>query len=465
MQYPFSKRLTTTVLLGSITLALSGCGGSSSDDNTTYSESYLQFYNGSPQSATTTLVVDDIDRGSSPYGDATSLYTLKSDSYDIELTRTDADDRKVKLNEQTLELKTGEKTLLVMSGDANSPTVNKLVFKRNDDLDDHFRLFATQLISGKQAYDLYMADEGVPLTDAHFIGALNYEQFDERKFWDGDSDSEHWDDGKYVVYLTEAGNKDKVLFKSAAIDFAYDTEYLLVVRNSSGALKDNLEVDVVINSSSISSFTNVQASAQFRVYNSLDAHGDFDGRVQVTMDNTNDDQKVFDMAPNSLTDFVSIDFGDYAMTVKSSDGESLIAARLITLNQGESKAIMLFENKDDKLTTLAFNESTLPQRYDHDVKVSNLVSDFSDVDLYFVRQNETIETAEYKLSSVDFAEQEDIRLPSNYYEIIAVYDDESGSQQLLDISPLLPINEDVNYLLTLEKSKTSGTGYKLSLLH
>jgi len=73
----FILPLTSLVLL-------SACGGSSSSEgNDTYPGSYLQFYNGSSNSATTTLTLTDSDEvestlGSAAFGDATALTNLRS---------------------------------------------------------------------------------------------------------------------------------------------------------------------------------------------------------------------------------------------------------------------------------------------------------------------------------------------------------------------------------------------------
>lgn len=55
--------------------------------------SYLQFYNGSANSALTTVaIVDDGDLDSAAYGDSTTLIIVESGDVDLEFFRTDADD-------------------------------------------------------------------------------------------------------------------------------------------------------------------------------------------------------------------------------------------------------------------------------------------------------------------------------------------------------------------------------------
>ena len=77
------------------TLWLTGCGGSSSsEESATYPTAYLQFYNASANSATTTMVANltdstnDIDIGSAGFADATPLQSLAAGSYNLELNYT-----------------------------------------------------------------------------------------------------------------------------------------------------------------------------------------------------------------------------------------------------------------------------------------------------------------------------------------------------------------------------------------
>jgi hypothetical protein len=82
-----------------------------------------------------------------------------------------------------------------------------------------------------------------------------------------------------------------------------------------------------------------------------------------------------------------------------------------------------------------------------------------------VRQDETIESAEYLIAGLDFEESRSIILPSDFYELIAVFDDSNDTQVLLDRTELLGVNEEVNYIFTVEKTDVSATGFKISILY
>jgi len=141
----------STIMLS--TLALVACGSSSDDEEAVYTESYIQFYKGSANSAVTTMSeTDGSDLGSASYGDATTLLSFESGDVDLEFYRSDADDQEITLPEMTVSLSDGEKLLLVMSGDYQNPIFSEHRFAR-EALDDHFRLFAASVMNDQSSYD------------------------------------------------------------------------------------------------------------------------------------------------------------------------------------------------------------------------------------------------------------------------------------------------------------------------
>lgn len=452
----------TYVLISIVSaLGLSACGGSGGDDPV-YTDAYLQFYNGSSNSALTTMAeVDESALGAAAYGDATTLLNLSSGDLELEFYRTDADDKEILLDELSIKLKEGQKSLVILSGDYESPSFVEHSFSR-EELSDHFRLFVTSVIAEQSSYDLYMSEAGAPFSAANLLGTINYQGFDEMPYWAADSDSEDFDTGEYVLYLTEPGQSEPI-FETPTINFVYDTEYVVVLRNTSGAIKNNIEMDMIINSTTVGNYADADASSQYRIYNSLDNSGS----LHLSLDGNNGgDSDSLDIADNSMSEFNAITFGDYRLSAQSADESGLsFNNRLLTLNQGQSKAIILYQDSDNKLTSLSIKESTLPQVFDHQISAVNLSPDFSDIDLYFVRKDETIETAEYRISSLDFAESRTLTLPSDYYELIAVYDDDNDTQVLLDRTELIGINQEYNYILTIEKTELSPTGYQINLLY
>lgn len=188
--------------------------------------------------------------------------------------------------------------------------------------------------------------------------------------------------------------------------------------------------------------------------------------MELSLDGNDGEGEELILASNSLSEFKAIDFGDYRLSVEivGEEGASF-NNRLVTLNQGQSKAIILYRYEEDELTSISFEESALPQVYDHQIQIADLAPEFYDLDFYFVRKDEAIETAEYKKSGLDYEESKSITLPSDFYELIAVYDDNEDTQVLLDRTELLGINQVVNYIISVEKNVNSATGYSIPVLH
>lgn len=439
-------------------LLLPACGGSGGgDSDRDYPEAYIQLYNGSPNSASTSLYIDDIALGKASYGNATGLYARDEEEVTLSLRRTDASDKVVEILSQDINLSDGHKSLYLMLGDYTDPELIEHTFERAE-LDDHFNLHAISAVVDKE-YDLYIAKAGASLNDAHLMGGLVFGELVQAEYWDGDSDSANWDLDDYVVYLTEPG-KTEVLYESGTMAFSFETEYVMVVRSSAGASQNNLIVDLIVNTARVPSYKDIRAGAQYRFYNSLDGGIDLTATLQ-----GNDIERHVDVPARELSAFSSIKYGDYQISASSEDAEWAFNNRLLTLNQGESKTVVLYRNAQDRLSSLAFEDSDLPQVYEHEVNMVNLVKDYSNIDIYFVRQDETVETAEHKLLNLGFAESDDISLPSDYYEIIALYDDNSGNQTLLYRTQSLAIDEEVNYVVSVEPDISSASGYRIALLH
>jgi len=452
---PSIKLLTVFALLA----GLSACGGSS-DDSSDYTYAYIQFYNASPNGATVTMrEVDGDSFGYAPFGDSTTLVSTDAGEYDLEFIRTDSDDQEVLLHEMTVTLRKGYKTLIVLSGDFEQGEYIEYQFERTS-MEDHFRLFVNNELVGQDEYDFYLAEDGDPFEAANLLGTVSYQELTEMTYWDGDDDSDDFDSGDYTIYLTAPGETE-VLFESQTISFSYDTEYVLVLRDVSGAIRTGLSVDMVLNSSYVTNIADVDADSQYRIYNSTD----YDAPLTVTFGgNDGEEDTEFTLSAGEISEFTEINYGDYRVTVTTSDGEATaLTNKLITLNQGESKAIMIYE-ANEKLEAATFVESGLPQSYDKTVNIINLVSDFDNVDFYLVRNDETIDTADYYLMNLELGESNSIVLPSDYYEIIAVYEDDNDEQVLLDRTALYGFTEEENYIVTIEPADTA-TGYEINVLY
>lgn len=347
-----SRTFTSLMKLTGVLLfatGLTACGGSD-DSDSDYTYSYIQFYNASPNSATVTMrEVDGDSYGSAQFGDSTSLISTDSGELELEFIRTDSDDQEVVVEEMTVDLRDGYKTLIILTGDFTQPEFIEYQFER-ESLDDHFRLMVTSTMVDESQFDFYLSEDGDPFEAANFLGTISYQELSELTYWDGDDDSDDFDSGEYTIYLTNPGETD-VVFESQTLSFSYDTEYVLALRDISGAIQTGMTIDAVLNSSYVTNVTDVDADAQYRIYNS----SNLDTPLTVTFGgNDGEDDTVFTLSAGELSDFTAIKYGDYRVTVEAEGDEvASLNNKLITLNQAESKAIMIHV-ADNKLGAATF---------------------------------------------------------------------------------------------------------------
>ncbi|WP_340680259.1 DUF4397 domain-containing protein [Paraglaciecola sp.] len=454
-----TKLFLKSLLCITSSLFLLACGSSKDkEDEPKYSSSYLQFYNGSATSALTYMrVVDGKTLGSAVYGDVTTLVTMESGEHNLTFYRQDSDNKEVLVDELKTTLNKGEKSLLVLSGSATGQNIVEHKFKR-EELSSKFRLFISSVIQGDSRFDFYMSEAGATFSAAHKLTTLAYLDFSEASYWG--TTAENFNLGEYVVYLTLPGKTEPV-FQSAPIAFSFSTEYALFVRSTAGAHGGNIELDLVANSSSAATYPDINESAQYRVYNSM-ASGT---SLHVTLEGSGSNTSEIDVQAKTLSNYTDMSFGNYRLSAGVQGNENLsIKNHFVSLNQGESKAIVLYQKADNSLSSMSFNESILPQNYQYQVDIVNLVADFVSLELYFVRPDETLDTAKYHVSALNFAKSKSITLPDDRYEILALVTS-NDNQLLIDRSEQVEFEQGKNHIITVEKDTTSPTGYKIRVLN
>lgn len=433
---------------------LSACGGSSSEGNETYPSSYLQFYNGSSNSATTTLTLTnsaetETTLGSAAFGDSTALTTVDTETYDVALTYTDNSGDVQTVLEDQVSLQTSEKTILFMVDNYEAPKVLNLSFLRDDTLDDQFKVYFANLLAENKSMDLYISSSTEDFDAADFVATVGQHAF---------SEAVTFETGSYILYLTDTGSKDVVL-QSPVYAFGYETEYVLALRDNAGPLKRKIALDVIGNTTSVYPLEDVNSNAQFRVYNSLN---DLDP-AQIFAGSTSGTPVFNNVAADSLTPYVEITHGDYRVTLMANEGASQIPNGLLTLNQGESKSLVFYRDENDQPTVMSVTDSATPQVYDFVFNVVNVVPDFDNVSIYFVPPGKTMETTSYYISSINDATSASITLPLDSYTVLLVRKDLNNNKTLLAQTDLIEFIQGSSYLLVAEKDTDTETGYKISL--
>ncbi|WP_337840465.1 DUF4397 domain-containing protein [Rheinheimera sp.] len=423
---------------------LVACGGSDSkSDDEGFNKSYIQFYNGSANSANTSLTVKDTAAGTATFGDASNMLTIDPGSYTYQLKNAQSS---ALIKETTVDLKQSEKTLLVMTGDVANPTMLSLVHKREESFDDQFRAFSANLSVQYKNVDLYTAAETEDFSKAVLLESLSDKELTQT--------GKMLKRGKLKLFLTVAGQKTP-FFESAAYDFKYTTSYVLIVRDKIGPMQQQVAVDILLNSTTVESLEHKDAKGQIRVYNSMDNQ-----QGQIAINNL----PVAELQQDSLTPYLEFVKGDYSISVLNEQNQLLLNNVLLTVNPGQTKAVALFKDADNKVGLVSFVERNLPQIHEHEVNVLNLTPDFKNLHFYFVRSNETIETARYHVKALEFKKQQALTLPDDFYSISLVQVADNGTISLLDKTAVLEFTDGANYILTAEPSAQAPSGYKINLV-
>lgn len=436
--FSFAAKLARTLTLGTV-LGLTACGGSSDDPE--QSNSYVQFYNGAADSANPTVRFGDKNIGSARFGDASSVVTLDSASYTLEVTENGSSNP---LLSDEISLSQDQKHLFIITSTEQQFDYLSLSFAREKELEDKFDLYLSNLAASQPELDIYLSAATETFAQASQLDSLTLHEIS--------AEASRNATGKYNVYLTEPG-ADVPLFTGKNLDFAFENTYVLIIRDQHGPIADQLAVDIILNSSSVGRYAHQDAQSQFRVYNSVAQP------LQVSLDNNN----IASLAAGSLGDYTALNKGDYSLSVHDNNQQLLLNSALLTAIAGESQLVLLYQNENNVLEALAVKESDKPQLQSHDVIISNLVADFSKLSYYFIRQDETISSARYHIKNLDFKKQQSLNLPKDYYAIALVHVADNGSTTLLDKTDSMLLQPGERYLLTAEQDDAAPSGYRLNL--
>jgi len=445
------------------TLLFVSCNSSDDkdDDNAKNEEAIFQFYNAAANSPLIKARAKEnkTSYGAANYGDASSVVKANSEEETLEFYSTGDEGNDTIIEQKNFKFEKNEKTFVIIKGDVNNlEYVEKNIVRK--ELDKHFRLFAMSLV-GNDSYDIYMSENDKPFTDSNMLANLNNEQLQELVFWAGDNESEYFDAGKYTVFLTDPGKTD-VLFQSREINFKFFTENVLIIRPSKGIIANQIEVAVVGNSSALIESTDINAKAQYRLYNSLNDND----ALQVSLSNSgnNIDENIA-VGNNNLSQFRQIPFGDYSLSASHSQNiEFELSNQLVSMNQGQSKMILFYQNNDDSLASLIFDENLQLQNGTKKVQLVNLIADSDKIDLYFVASDETVETTKYKLEGLDFAKTKSVAIADGNYKVVALKKNENGTRSLLHSTELVDFDENELYIVTVEVDQSAPNGYKVSVI-
>jgi len=501
---PYGKQIMTLNILQTIKSCLAAClllfillGCNTSDDVS--EDGYIQLYNLSKDSPAIYLTVDedftedsdDDDHyektyASIAYGEAQSIISLESKGYNYQLAWQDSDssatedlsilyEGEVNISEDTIEM-------IVLSDSILSPqvlTYSIPVINDEDDTENElFNLSMLNMHSNQQAVDVYLSTSEQDFSAAVLIGPLGYQQL---------SDNQKYAQGDYVFYVTLAGS-DEILFRSHDVPFDYSSQYIMVLKENLGAGTSAYVLDRV-SSSTITEYVDAEAEAQFRVYNAVAEHiqlNSYQEAFSLHINGVSDTPAVTALPYGEISNALILTSGDYSLDLTATEENiPLLSNHLLSIIENSNKTVFFYaeqeyvdndndgnidENGDGIIDEIAINifslmveNSALTSIYEHELEIVNLIQsdEFSHVEVFFVRQDETITTAANK-REIHYKNTRDISLKNNSYQVFVVAED-NGSAIILNSFELNLDEQSTAQFLVLESSDKSPTGYKSTL--
>ncbi|WP_153916328.1 hypothetical protein [Shewanella sp. TC10] len=452
----FNKNVCGLMMVCMGSLVLVGCDSSDSEE-TSDSSAYVQYYNASANSTATSLVLDDYEYSDIEFGDSMPRYGYDTGSVEMEIYGQDENEDTVTIYSEDMNFSNEDNHLFVLYGDYNSPELLDIFYERsdmddmNDDDDEDYskmQVLIANVTSEDMAYDAYISLDSDEYQDATMLGSIDYRGYTTELMLDTD---------EYVIYLTEQGTDD-VVYTTESMSLTTETVYKFILRNSFGSGDLKITLDSVDSTSTPVSYTNIDSTADFRIFNGLE-----DISVDVDVESKLESHYLHDITSFTVSDFQQTGFNDYGVTVTNADSSEIILDNvLVTFNQDDIRTLLLYQ--DETVKGMVIEHDMRPRAYEYNVDVVNLSQDYDDLTVYFVNSSETIESAEYTIEDIDFAEQESLVMPQDDYEINVVYESDNGTQTLLYQSELISFDGDTNYSFVLTKDSSSQFGYTLHQL-
>ena len=449
--------LWQALILSAALLGVTAC--SSDDEDTSSDASYIQFYNASPNSTSARLSMDEYEYTGVDFADSMARYSYSTGSVELAVIGNDELGDAQTLYEQSIDLGNDEEHLFMLVGDYHSPEFIDINYQReemdelNSDEDEDYskmQVLVAHTAMNSAGFDVYIGLYGREFIDATLLSEVNYKEHSEAVIFDT---------GDYILYLTEPNSMEPV-YTTASMSLSTNTVYKLIIRESFGPGTPNITIDAVDSTSTPVTYANVDAHAEFRLFNALSEQGSIDAE----MINHIGVIQVNNIEVGKASGFEEIDFDDYAVQIQQSDsGEVLANNLLVTFNQDESRSIFVYQDESGGVRGMTLTHDLRPRAFEYQMNFANLVHEFEDLTVYFVRASETIESAEYKIDNADFAELNSLTIPSGEYEISVVQQDDNDDLTLLYQSELLSLDGGGSYSMALIKDSSMPLGYQLSL--
>lgn len=478
-----------------VVIGMTACNSSDSDDDG--NEGYIKFYNASKNAPEIYLTIDeDLDTSeddeteitfsSVGYTEALGTYEIDTNDYFYELAWQDGDSsvrsELEMIYQGELSIEKNTLKLVVLNDDVTAPEV--VVYDIpviDDDDDDTYSLFNFNVLNvstNTNAIDVYISESDETFNEATLLGSYQNKAF---------SENQKFDQGSYVFYITYSGS-DEVIYQSDAVDYYYSAQYIMVIRENTGVGTSPFIMDKVSNSTQVE-YIDFNAEARFRVYNAISTNDllpNYQGDVTLHVNEVDDTPEVELLNYGQLSEAMNVDSGDYSLSLLASDTNlSLVSHHLLSLSENANKTVFFYadeenvdhdgdgnvdedgdgivDEKEVTIHSLVIDSSDNTSIYGHEITAVNLADneDFDLINIYFVRSDETIDSAYYN-RSFSFADHETLYLNNNTYQVYVVAK-ENSSNIILDSFELILDEASTDQFIVIENSLSSSTGYKANL--
>lgn len=456
------------IIFVSLLTLLVACGSDDDDSST----GYFQFYNASSNAPTVymTLENDDVEKDISgvAYGQSSTQYEYTSDSYDLTFGWLNDESSIEEVSTGNVVVQNGAIQLIVLAEDINQPQTYVYDIPIEDpEIDEEvFNIRLLNMHSAPEGVDVYLSKSDETFNEAVLVEQLAYTSI---------SSGHEYEIENYVFYFTLA-NADDVLFESQSIPFHYTSQYVFVIRENDNSSANNFTLDKLGSSSGVTSYTDETADATIRVYNGLKNHNLFSeyyDSFDFHLNEIESEAFIQGLAYGQFSDSFTLPFGDYSVDLTLPDSITAFTKNhLLTLPANADKTAFFYfyeqteENEDGSEDTTVFVNSLMVDNsnrfsyYDHSINVINLVDDFTLIDFYFVRSNETVETAAYNLQS-RFITPQNIALLNNTYTVYAI-GKENNNELVLSTETLTIDETSGDLFMLLQESEDSPSGYHMT---
>ncbi|MFT5704190.1 MAG: hypothetical protein ACI8SK_000132 [Shewanella sp.] len=451
------KNIINLILAFGLVLFVVSCGGDDDDNKKTVA--YIQYYNSSPDSTVTYLSLKGKDYKAVNFGQSTSRYATVTGDNELSITGHNSENKKVKFHEQEISLSDKDNHLYILAGKYEKTDFIDIKYNR-EKLDEEnkkkanvdkkitkMQVLAAHTSSGVQKFGVYIGKKDDGFSSAEYFSEIAYK---------GITESKILTTGKYVIYLTEAGGNEPV-FTTPEVNLNAKTVYKLLIRPAFGPSTKGVKLDVVGHGSTVSSLADKNEKVQWRVYNGFEENDKVLAQFKGKSTETHEQE----VAKWGLSRFILTNFGDYDVSVSDvATGDVLLNNLLVTYNQSDSKTILLYPDSSDKLKATVVGHNLTPRSYQYQLQLLNLASDTKGLEVYFVRSNETVETAKYKISQWNFTKNLKIRLPKDSYTVTVVKKGDNDTLNLLH-RQALTLKDNLDYTLVLTPDESETWGYRL----